>query len=55
MKRYKPKKRRDRRASKARSPYHKYQKAPYQYSAAYREWQREAKAGRVQALEGIEQ
>jgi len=31
-----------------RSPYTKYNKTPYQYSAAYYAWHRQAKAGRQQ-------
>jgi hypothetical protein len=45
MKRSRPPKRRDRRASKTRSPYTKYAKAPYLYSAGHREWQRQFTKG----------
>ena len=31
-----------------RSPYRKYNKAPFQYSAAYYAWHRQARAGRQQ-------
>jgi len=53
MKRYKPKKRRDRRTSL--SPYARKRKAPYQYSSDYQAWRRAALAGRVRELAEVQQ
>lgn len=33
------------RHGKAQSPYQKYEKTPYKYSAAYREWNSKVRAG----------
>ncbi len=52
MKRYKPKKRRDRRSNT--SSYHRGHKGPFQYSAAYREWFKttvKANGGKVRQVE----